>query len=86
MTDQGIAAAARELERVLARMGVDPAVDATQIEIVPLDGRDVEALRRVPPDPSRRVSVGGLGRLGDRWASRAETLALDPDGGAGGNT
>jgi glycosyltransferase involved in cell wall biosynthesis len=86
MTDQGIAAAARELERVLARMGVDPAVDATQIEIVPLDGRDVEALRRVPPDPSRRVSVGGLGRLGDRWASRAETLALDPDGEAGGNT
>lgn len=69
LTDDGIAFAARELERVLAGIGGDSADVPEPLDIVPLDGRDVMALQRLPPDPSRRISAGGLGRLGDRWAS-----------------
>ena len=62
--------AAREVERILAEFRSGSAVaGAAPLEIVALDGRDIEALRRIAPDPSWRISAGGLGRLGDRWAS-----------------
>ncbi len=70
LTEAGVAMAAREVERILAefRAGSAGAV-VPPLEIVALDGRDIEALRRIAPDPSWRISAGGLGRLGDRWAS-----------------
>ena len=70
LTDAGVATAAREVERILAEFRSGSAASgAAPLEIVALDGRDIEALRRIAPDPSWRISAGGLGRLGDRWAS-----------------
>jgi hypothetical protein len=69
LAEAGISAAAREIERILAEIRSGSAAGAAPLEIVALDGRDIEALRRVAPDPTWRISAGGLGRLGDRWAS-----------------
>lgn len=75
--DKDIVTAARELQLVMAQIVAEQAGAAAPFDVVPLDGRDVEVLGRIAPDPSWRMSVGGLGRLGDRLASGGDHPRAD---------